>query len=456
MLLLRVLTPEWLGLSNLPQFKVLMSVPYSFLQDSDRFISHRSLSITPKSTTIFKKLFDLQTGKYHNGFKINKETGEHEQDENGNYIQSDTPIFKEHKGHLSDKARRQLQRSVHTLISLVNPEIHINGKDKEQLTFCTLTLPSSQIKQINTYGIEYYATDKEIKSNCLNQLLTELREKQLFNNYVQVAEKQLNGSIHFHIVFDKRIDYELIRRRWNSLINKYGFVDRYAEKMRNLSKQEYIDIRLKEKSKLPLQKRLEKITNAWNYGTSTNWLNPNSTDIEDLKHVENVASYIAKYMSKEYGHTENERIATISKLAGNIEISSIVAKWFYQIEGRIWSCSQDISKTRRCVIEAETEYISELEVLVQNIKDTKIFVDDTFTTICYRTKDLYTYCQQIFNVYASHFKNYINRSRCMALDNDWVSFFTSLLPDLAVYQYHQESTTNFKIENQWQNELSLQ
>lgn len=223
-----------------------MAVAISYNKDNDRFIRHKFLSLSPTSTTIYERTFDKLEGCYHKTSKkveyVDEETGEL------NTVDEviKPPVFTSHKGTLSDKGRRNLQRSIYTMLNMVNPDILIKNEHTDDVTFCTLTLPSSQIKSIKSTGIEYHATDKQIKRVAFNSFMTIIKEKFEVKFFVWVAEKQLNGSIHFHILFDRKIDYRSIRDIWNSCINNLGFVDRYSDKMKKLSASDYIALRIKD------------------------------------------------------------------------------------------------------------------------------------------------------------------------------------------------------------------
>jgi hypothetical protein len=397
-----------------------MPVSYSVNQENTRFIRHKFLSLSPTSTTIYERTFDLQLNKYHVPIRVNEETGE--------IIDNKPPVFERHKGTLSDKGRRNLNRSVYTLLASVNENLLLSGEGKENITFATFTLASSQIKNITQNGIEYYATDKEIKRNCFNQLLIELKQTHSVDYNVWVAEKQLNGSIHFHVLLDRRIDYSWLRSRWNFIQNKYGFVDRYqsnmikqyGKKYNKISRNKYFLFRCNNDTSKVGFNKAKKIINAYKNGLSTSWSNPNSTDIESLRDIENVASYLSKYMSKGYGHTDNEMKQQISKIAGKMEINDIVAKSFYQIEGRIWQCTQNISKARKCIIEAEDTMLEELTYMQTEIKNLKVFVEDRFTTVLHKFMQLFTHTNEIYHHYVNHIKaHYFNNIRYNLFDTDY-------------------------------------
>lgn len=174
------------------------------------------------------------------------------------------------------------------------------SKIQYKLTFITLTLPSKQIH-----------SDKEIKSKCLNQFLVELRSKFNVKKYIWKAEKQKNGNIHFHILCDRYIQWHALRNLWNRIVNKLGYVNVYQTKMKNFYKNGF---RL---SNNPLDNRPKEVQlKAFNQGLKSDWSNPNSTDIHALYKVKNLSSYMSKYLVK-----DGEKI-----------------------EGRIWGCSQFLSK----------------------------------------------------------------------------------------------------------------
>jgi hypothetical protein len=157
------------------------------------------------------------------------------------------------KGILSNSAKKRLRNAVGWLILRVAHKMKRGIKKKKQLaksiSFITLTLPSQQ-----------QHSDNQIKSECLNQFLQELRTTWKLKEYVWRAESQQNGNIHFHIVTDVYVPHADIRSRWNRIINKLGYVDRFRE--------------------------------------NTGKFNPPSTEITSLKKVHKIDSYISKYCTK--------------------------------------------------------------------------------------------------------------------------------------------------------------
>lgn len=154
-----------------------------------------------------------------------------------------------------------------------------------KLAFVTLTLPTPQVH-----------SDRQLTKECLGSLLDELRKYHGVNNYVWKAESQENWNIHYHIAIDKPVHWNELRDRWNRIINKLGYIDRFEEKHKHK--------------------------------------NPNSTDIHKIKDVENVAAYISEYMAKKEGRRA--------------------------IVGRDWSCSQTISRCESIKVVEDSEITDEL------------------------------------------------------------------------------------------------
>jgi len=222
-----------------------------------------------------------------------------------------------HRGKMSKKAASRIRSKVEWLCFLakkrrVNPQG--GGKSFDfRINFITLTLPSPQVHDDNT-----------IKKQCLNQFLTECRQKFGMRNYVWKAELQGNENIHFHITTDTYIHHETIRNIWNRIISKLSYVSAYQQKMQAMSFQAYH----KERNKR-VQCSLQRSKKGWEFGNKTNWCSPNTTDVKSVKNVRNLAAYLAKYLTKEIAKDESsgttsERVAAFS--------------------GNLWYCSTSLSR----------------------------------------------------------------------------------------------------------------
>lgn len=216
---------------------------------------------------------------------------------------------------MSKTTRRKIFDRVNTLYTL-SPSRRIemqNGKTlyNFRASFITLTLPSKQMH-----------ADVEIKSKCLNQFLVELRKHYKLENYIWKAELQKNENIHFHLVCDRYLDYQALRRRWNRCLEKLGYVSAYQDKMSKLTFAEYCKIRHADTNE-----KIQDAAKAFAAGQRSKWCNPNSVDVRSVKNKRDLASYIAKYIAKEIKPEEMDEATEARGLSF----------------GRVWACSQSLN-----------------------------------------------------------------------------------------------------------------
>lgn len=222
-----------------------------------------------------------------------------------------------HRGEMSKRAAKRIREKVEWLCFLskkrrVRP--NTGGKSFDfRINFITLTLPSPQKH-----------TDNEIKSKCLNQFLTELRQKFGMKNYLWKAELQGNDNIHFHLTTDIYIHHETIRTIWNRINSKLGYVQAYQDKMRAMSFGDYVRHRTRQG-----KGHLSKLRKSYEFGQKTNWTQPNSTDVRSVKGVRNLANYLAKYLSKDAGK-KSDCESTNARLQA--------------FTGNLWYCSTSLSR----------------------------------------------------------------------------------------------------------------
>lgn len=223
------------------------------------------------------------------------------------------------KGELSEKAAKRIKQAIEWLLIRSTPKPVFNREQQRtfyfRLNFITLTLPSKQ-----------QHTDTEIKSRCLNNFLTILRQSHNVTDYLWKAETQTNGNIHFHVTTNTFIHWRDIRDAWTSSLNLLGYIDAFEAKHRHR--------------------------------------NPPCTEIRKVKHIRKLAGYLSKYMAK------NKSFAPIGELrliggkkvellytdkaykdekayckAGKV-IGSVLSSRLRKIDANLWGCSQTISKVK--------------------------------------------------------------------------------------------------------------
>lgn len=180
-----------------------------------------------------------------------------------------------YNGFISKRTTTRIERMVENMVtSLEQFRSKNKGNRAAQVirpTFVTLTLSYKQ-----------FHNDKIIKRQLFSRFIEKLKSEQGVQFYIWRAEPQENGNIHFHILCDRFINWEWIRNVWNGLQNRLEYIDAFEQKFKHR--------------------------------------NPNSTDIHELRKINNVAAYICKYMTKD--------------------------KPLRKIEGRIWGCSSDFHKLK--------------------------------------------------------------------------------------------------------------
>jgi len=260
----------------------------------------------------------------------------------------------------SGKSVKRIKNSVGQLVlmsaekqakSLKYKDINFNFR----VNFVTLTLPCLQFHK-----------DSTIKKECLNQFLTEIRQSGV-KNFVWVCENQVNGNIHFHFATDTYIHHSDINRRWNRIINKLGYVDKYRQKFQAMTMEQYLTQYGKYTIE-KLQSRYDKLKKAgiikvltfqkfcslypehktalrdlkarYIKGVSNDWSSPNTTDIHSIYQLRNVASYMSKYMTKTPDEVTFYNSMELTREQKSAVTYSLKAR---KTNGRVWGCSQSIS-----------------------------------------------------------------------------------------------------------------
>ena len=188
-----------------------------------------------------------------------------------------------HNFEISHSGRSKLIKKINWLFQCAKSK-HIktySGKEiyNFKVNFITLTLPSTQKHSTAV-----------ITKECFERFLNEMRTRCKMTNYIWRLEFQNNGNVHYHLVTDTFIDWDLVTSVWNRVVNYLGYVDDYTNKMNVLTLHEYCSMFPNEKFEV-LQKRYIK-------GRSEKWKKPNSADCRSASNQHNIAMYIGKYFGK--------------------------------------------------------------------------------------------------------------------------------------------------------------
>lgn len=283
---------------------------------------------------------------------------------------------RKNNGFLSSHAKRKLFRSLDYMFCTSDKKRVFSKVQNKyvsfRIVFVTLTLPSKQIH-----------SDKEITNTCLNQLFVELSKYHNVKKFVWRAEKQENGNIHYHILINEFVEWSELRRRWNRIVNKLGYVDRYQERMERFYAKGFRPTNNdRDKRTIDQQRK------AFILGQKSGWRSPNSTDIHDTRKVKDIKAYVGKYMAKD---------PEVNLEAENIEQDTKV------VDGRLWACSRNLSNVEGCQLVEDWEISDELEKVVSN-SGCRVYRDVYFSVVFIDFKDLEKFGSRILYL---HFVRYL-------------------------------------------------
>lgn len=245
-----------------------------------------------------------------------------------------TILFLSRKRHFDElKARKKVSCTGFRQNAVKKDKKH---NAKYLCTFLTLTL---QAKQEHT--------DDELTKGLINPLMSYARKYFGVRYYIWKKELQKNGNVHFHLVTDRFIDHKALRKAWNRLCNRgkvngiktpFTYVDQYRNKMLQRFAGGWDDKRILDDLRYSpnVQDRVNEQVEALEFKSrrqvtaieydlifnkilnfefqrykryyneemkkpaAEQFKSPNSTDISAVSTPQGVASYVAKYISKDF------------------------------------------------------------------------------------------------------------------------------------------------------------
>lgn len=269
-------------------------------------------------------------------------------------------LKKNYSNKLSPQSRKKITKAI-TYMAHISPEKtcynpKFKSKFKYRLTFVTLTLSSRQ-----------QHTDTEIKEKLLHPFLDYMIKTFKLKFYVWKAERQKNCNIHFHIVFDKYINYAIIRDRWNHYQDKLQYISNYWKQAAS-------------SSKFPT--------------TKEEYYAVNSTDVHSTRKVKDLARYMCKYMVKDEQstHIRVKRNSSHHKNTNDLDRSkySDTSKQYLRQQtgiGRNWGCSYNLTDLKGAYDTLNYNLITEVEKLEQDAS-CYVFKDDNFKYISFKFEQL--------------------------------------------------------------------
>lgn len=189
-------------------------------------------------------------------------------------------------GVISKKAATKINNAVQWLLMFSHKKrVYSKATRKSYwflINFITLTLSDKQNH-----------SDEYVKEHMLYPFLRWMARAHKAGLYIWKAEAQTNGNIHFHITTNTFIHWKSIRRKWNEIQSRHGYMKK------------------------------------WTDGNERG--NPNSTDVHAVIKTDQIAKYMVKYMVK----TQTDR---------------------RPIDGRLWACSQELSQITVSLDEHDNQF----------------------------------------------------------------------------------------------------
>lgn len=249
-----------------------------------------------------------------------------------------------HDGFLSTHAKKRLIHLINWMIFLTpRKRIYLQNSTRHlyfSIGFVTLTLPASQVH-----------SDQDLKARAFNQFLVEARNRWHVRKYVWRIEPQANGNLHFHILWDAFVHWQILRDTWNRIINKLGYVDRYRDEMVKFHFDGFCP-----RADLLEHWPLKSQQAAYKSGVESGWTSPNSTDVHRVKKIRKAGAYFSKYYTKTApDQLENYRDDG-EAFDLNPPTDSAMDEWRKKypelprpIGGKLWGSSENLTKFSQAV-----------------------------------------------------------------------------------------------------------
>jgi hypothetical protein len=278
-------------------------------------------------------------------------------------------------GHINRKIRAKMSKIIYNWISAVTTAAGARmTPSNRQFTFVTLTLPGKQAHD-----------DKFLHAKALNRFLIALKRKSNVVHYLWRAERQKNSNLHYHILVDSYVHYDIIRGEWNAIMKDLGYIDLYRDAQIDFH-HEGFKLRIDKIGHWSVESQIK----AYNKGVNCNWSNPNSTDIHALNSLDDAAKYICKYATKSDLVDELEKLKSAHKQSQIDDVEFELDKKKIEAEidatrinGRVWGCSDEL----RALSDAKILECSDVYKIVDVLEKTdgaKVVVKDHCKIIYYK------------------------------------------------------------------------
>jgi hypothetical protein len=169
----------------------------------------------------------------------------------------------QYSGELTQGARKRLTKCIDLLVQCIKPKRIFNEVTQKtqlhKLSFITLTISRTQP-----------VTPRQAYDQVFKHFLQWLRRTMKVTTYIWKIELQQRGQPHYHITTPSFIHYQKIRDKWNNLQRQANYLTEYEA----------------------------------THGHS----DPNSTDIHEVNHVNDLSGYLKKEFAKSVQNITPEAI----------------------------------------------------------------------------------------------------------------------------------------------------
>lgn len=160
-----------------------------------------------------------------------------------------------YSGTVTANAKKRMRKAITLLLQTTQYRSILNRITKRyvshKISFITLTFPPHS----------FSSDAKKCHKQLLEPMLRVLRRRYQMKSYIWKCEKQVNGSIHYHLTSDCYIPYKMLMQEWNNILNRNNCLEDFKR----------------------------------TYGHH----NPNSVDIKAVRKIKNLEAYLVKYITKE-------------------------------------------------------------------------------------------------------------------------------------------------------------
>ena len=270
---------------------------------------------------------------------------------------------KDYKSGFSITQQKKITDSTNTFIDIVKHNYKkSNGFNQRMITFVTLTIPENQKhtdKVIIKSLIDFIDHLKKVKNTVVQNKIDTGQEILSLQNYVWRAETTEKGNIHFHLLFDCYVNHSTLKRVWNNYLLNLGYKG-----------------------------------------------GENGANIHNLKNINDVGSYVTKYLTKEPLNDEyNEKLKNKEITKFQLDDVPPLLKYRRPVLYTSWGSSRPLKKLKSPTFSGNEIYqFDELKdkctavELAEEIRDyVKIYKGKIYDLLNECSKSLKTKVKEKFN-----------------------------------------------------------